>query len=290
MPLTVAALVLLSAALHPVWNVLIKRDASPAGAFLLFGSTLVAVGVVQALASGRSLWPSAEVWPLLALSGAGQALYGTALVVALRRGDLSAYYPVVRASPVAVVAWGWLAQGQSYGWPLLLGIALVLAGGFRLQARPGRRFDDPVALAAAVLAMLGSAVYSIADGQAMRIAPPELVLVWGQGLAMPLDALAFRLAGMPLGGGSRDGATGGGRWRGRLYAAVAGVIGYASYYLILLAYQMGGGVAAVTSVRQASIPLSVLMGALWLGERNLSRRLAASLVVAAGILLIVFNR
>lgn len=281
MPLSVAALVLLSAALHPIWNVLIKRDASPAGAFLLLGGTLTGVGVMQALASGVSLWPPAEVWSLLALSAAGQALYGAALVAALRRGDLSAYYPVVRASPVAVVAWGWLAQGQSYGWPLLLGIALVLAGGFRLQMRPGRRFDDPVALAAAVCAMLGSAVYSVADGLAMRMVPPELVLIWGQGLALPVSALVFRLAGLPIGGGSR---------RGRLSAMAAGIIAYASYYLILLAYQMGGNVAAVTSVRQASIPLSVLMGALWLGERNLSRRLGASLVAAAGIVLIVLNR
>lgn len=280
MPLSVAALVLLSAALHPIWNVLIKRDASPAGAFLLLGATLAGVGVVQALVSGVSLWPPAEVWPLLALSAAGQALYGTALVTALRRGDLSAYYPVVRASPVAVVAWGWLAQGQSYGWPLLLGMVLVLAGGFRLQMRPGRRFDDPPALAAAVLAMLGSAIYSVADGQAMRMVSPELVLIWGQGLALPVDLLVFRLAGLPIGGGRR----------GMFSAMAAGVIAYASYYLILLAYQMGGSVAAVTSVRQASIPLSVLMGALWLGERNLSRRLAASLAVAVGIVLIVVNR
>jgi drug/metabolite transporter (DMT)-like permease len=281
MPLTLAALVLLSAALHPVWNVLIKRDASPAGAFLILGTTLVGVGVAHAVASGVALWPAAEVWPLLLASAAGQAVYGTALAVALRRGDLSAYYPVVRAAPVAVVAWGWLAQGQSYGWPLLLGIALVLAGGFLLQARPGRRLDDPVALAAAVVSMLGSAVYSVADGQAMRLAAPELVLVWAQGMALPVELLAFHLAGMPVRAGGA---------RGWLRGAAAGVIAYASYYLILLVYQLGGSVAAVTSVRQASIPLSVLMGALWLGEGRMAGRLGASLVVAAGIVLIVVNR
>lgn len=281
MPLSLAVLVLLSAVLHPVWNALVKRDASPAGAFLILAASLTGLGVVQAMATGVSLWPSAEVWPLLLASAAGQAVYGTALAVALGRGDLSAYYPVVRAAPVAVVAWGWLAQGQSYGVPLLLGIALVLAGGVLLQARRGRWLDDSRALAAAVVSMLGSAVYSVADGQAMRLAAPELVLVWAQGLAVPVELLAFRLAGMPL-------RTGGAR--GWLRGAAAGAIAYASYYLILLAYQWGGSVAAVTSVRQASIPLSVLMGALWLGERNLSGRLGASLLVAAGIVLIVVNR
>lgn len=281
MPLSLAALVLLSAALHPVWNVLVKRDASPAGAFMILGTTLVGIGVVQALVSGVALWPAPEVWPALLTSAAGQMLYGTALALALRRGDLSAYYPVVRASPVAVVAWGWLVEGRSYGAPLLIGIVLVLAGGFLLQARPGRRFDDPRTLTAAVVAMLGSAVYSMADGRAMQVAPPELVLVWAQGLALPVELLAFRLIGMPVRLGGRRGLTSG---------MAAGAIAYASYYLILLAYQWGGSVAAVTSVRQASIPLSVVMGALWLGERNLAARLGASLVVAAGIVLIVLNR
>ncbi len=73
-------------------------------------------------------------------------MYGTALAVALGRGDLSAYYPVVHAAPVAVVTWGWLAQGRSHGAPLLAGIALVLASGVLLQARPGRWLDDPKAL------------------------------------------------------------------------------------------------------------------------------------------------
>lgn len=281
MPPSLAALVLLSAALHPVWNALIKRDAGPAGAFLILGTTLAGIGVAQAALSGAALWPPAEVWPLLLASAAGQAVYGTALAVALQRGDLSAYYPIVRAAPVAVVAWGWLARGETYGWPLLLGIALVLAGGLLLQARRGRWLDDPAALAAAVVSMLGSAVYTVADGQAMRLVAPELVLVWAQGLALPVEVLAFRLAGMPVRVG---GAVG---W---LRGAAAGAIAYASYYLILVAYQMGGGVAAVTSVRQASIPLSVLMGALWLGERNLSGRLGASLLVAVGIVLIVVNR
>ncbi|HYH38185.1 MAG TPA: hypothetical protein VD860_08195 [Azospirillum sp.] len=281
MPLSLAALVLLSAALHPVWNVLIKRDASPAGTFLILATTLVGIGVVQGLASGVALWPSAAVWPALLASAGGQILYGTALAFALRRGDLSAYYPVVRASPVAVVAFGWLVEGRSYGAPLLAGIALVLAGGFLLQARPGKRFDDPRALAAAVVAMLGSAVYSVADGRAMQMAAPELVLVWAQGLALPVQLLAFRLIGMPVRLGGR---------RGLVSGMAAGAIAYASYYLILLVYQWGGSVAAVTSVRQASIPLSVLMGALWLGERNLAARLGASLVVAAGIVLIVLNR
>ncbi|MCH7958387.1 MAG: hypothetical protein IIB63_12630 [Proteobacteria bacterium] len=45
--------------------------------------------------------------------------------------------------------------------------------------------------------------------------------------------------------------------------------------------------AAVTSVRQASIPISVLIGGLWFKEPDMTRRLFASLILAAGIVVIV---
>jgi hypothetical protein len=62
---------------------------------------------------------------------------------------------------------------------------------------------------------------------------------------------------------------------------------YASYWLILKAYALGGEVAAVMSVRQASIPLSVLIGGFYLREAAMARRLGASLLLGAGIVVIV---
>ena len=65
------------------------------------------------------------------------------------------------------------------------------------------------------------------------------------------------------------------------------VVSYASYSLILWAYAQGGDVAAVISVRQASVPFSVIIGGLWLKEQHMPLRLGASLLLAAGILVIV---
>ncbi len=44
-----------------------------------------------------------------------------------------------------------------------------------------------------------------------------------------------------------------------LYLA-GGTANYVSYYLIFVAFSLGGNVAAVTAVRQASIPFAVLIG------------------------------
>jgi len=70
------------------------------------------------------------------------------------------------------------------------------------------------------------------------------------------------------------------------YLLVPGVLAYSSYYLILLAYQLGGDVALVTSVRQASIPISVALGGLFLREGAIARRLLAAGLLALGIAVI----
>jgi len=72
--------------------------------------------------------------------------------------------------------------------------------------------------------------------------------------------------------------------------AFAGVTAYASYYLILITFQMGANVAAVASVRQISIPISVLMGGLILKEARMTGRLAWSGLLALGIVLIALSK
>jgi uncharacterized membrane protein len=69
--------------------------------------------------------------------------------------------------------------------------------------------------------------------------------------------------------------------------ALPGMIAYVSYMLILYAYRAGGEVAAVTAVRQASIPISVVLAGVFLREGTIARRLAASLILSAGIVVIV---
>ena len=65
---------------------------------------------------------------------------------------------------------------------------------------------------------------------------------------------------------------------------------YASYYLILTAYSLGANIAAVNSVRQVAIPLSVFIGGMWLAEGAMWRRLGAALVLAAGVVVIALSR
>ena len=73
------------------------------------------------------------------------------------------------------------------------------------------------------------------------------------------------------------------------HMVLPGVLAYSSYYLILIAYQLGGDVAAVTSMRQASIPISVLLGGLFLREGAMLRRFCAAGLLALGIVVIAMS-
>lgn len=283
MTVYLALLVLVSAALHPLWVTLIKRDQQPETAFLGLCFALVVIATVHAIVAGSDIFAAAEIWPLLLLSWAGQMLYGVALVITLRRGDLSAYYPIIRSSPLLIVLIGVVFLGESYNIRTLAGIGAVLAGAFFLQYRPGVKFDSPMTLIFSIIAMAGTAIYSIADSRIMQVVPPPVMMIWVQALFFPSYLLVLRMVERPQPTWRYLFS-----WANRpMFYLGIGLICYASYYLILLAYQLGGDVAVVTSVRQASIPFSVLIGGLWLKEQGMVRRLWASLLLAGGIVVIV---
>ncbi len=288
-----ALLVLVSAAIHPVWNLLLKRNADPRLVYLALTATLSLCGLVHALIVGADILAAIDVFPLLALSWSGQILYGTCLTATLVRGDLSAYYPIIRASPVFIVIVGVLFLGRHYSTPVLMGIAMAVSGGFLLLYRRGTNFlSDPMTLGLALLAMIGTGIYSITDSYLMQTIAPPVQMFWIESMLFPyfLAVYFFLRRRRPAESGDPSGSA---------YPAFSpkwfamaigpGLLAYFSYFLILYAYQNGGEVAAVTSVRQASIPISVLLAGYFLREGSILRRLIASLVLAAGIVVIVWS-
>jgi len=286
MNLTVAGMVLFSALLHPLWNALIKREERQDGAFIGLVSVMIGLSAVHSLIAGYDLLSGASVWPLLCISVLGQLLYGYSLISTLQRGDLSLYYPIIRSSPLFIVAVGLLFLDYSYSWSLLIGIACVLVGAFALLYRRGVRYlDDPKALMFSLFALSGTGVYSIVDSRAMQVIEPPVLFFWVELSILPVYVVLFRLVG-PSGTVVPDLF----QWlRKPFFFLGLGSICYLSYFLILTAYAMGGDVAAVTSVRQASIPVSVLIGGLLLREKSMVRRLLASLLVASGIVVIIIS-
>lgn len=283
----VAGMVLASAVIHPVWYAVVKRDVDPDGAYIAVAGGIALTALVHALIEDVDLIAALAAWPLLLISTAAQFGYGLAVVSVLKRGDLSAYYPIIRSSPLAIVLIGVVILGEWYSPSLLIGIALVLIGAFALQYRRGARLlSEPVNFALAGAAMFASAIYAVSDGLLVRQIDPAAILFWCQALVTPPLAILFKRShaewrfGLPL-------AT----WRRTpLRYAMLGPMAYLSYLLILAAYRLGANVAAVNSVRQAAIPISVFIGGVWLAEAAMWRRLVAAAVLAIGVVVIVLSK
>ncbi|MCZ4281082.1 hypothetical protein O4H49_09860 [Kiloniella laminariae] len=286
MGLTIAALVLLSACLHPLWNTLIKKGENQRTGFLALTLGMITIAFGHSLLSGFDLFAAFEAWDLVIFSWIGQMCYGSGLVAVLRRGDLSAYYPIIRSTPLIVIAFNFLVLGQSYDLLVILFVLLVLFAAFMLQYRRGHRlFDDPVTLGFALLSLLGTGIYTLADATAMQVLEPSVLNFWVNLFCFPSYCLLYWLI-------DRDNA---GVRTVKAFIArpvhyfMIGAICYSSYFLILYVYSEGADVAAVATVRQASIPISVLIGGLYFREGAVLRRLVASLFLAMGIVGIILN-
>ena len=246
---------------------------------------------IHVAATGSDPWAAFEVWPLVVASGVGVVAYFVLTVMCVRIGDVSVYYPIMRSSPLFVVVVGYFVLGERYPLVLLAGIAILLVSALLLQYERGntRVFDNWQALAFAVAAMCAHGVLTLVDAEAMQtVRPEQFFLLMHAFVVLPVMGVVLVVT-RPRERGAFEHLFGGWRttpWRFLL----AGALSYLSYYLLLAAFRLGGNVAAVASLRQISIPVSVLLGALVLGERRLLGRFGWSALLAFGVALILVAR
>lgn len=296
MTLEILMLVLLSASLHPFRDLLLKGLHSPSLCYLSISLAWVVLAIFHALVIDAPLAISLEYLPYVFGSAAGLFIYYYGTLLALKNGDLSVCYPIIRSSPVFIVFIGWAFMDRSYSWMLLAGIAVVLAGVFLLQrgsAHQSKLFAQPVVLALALIAMSGHGILSLVDSSAMQAAkssamPPlhaSTLLIWVYVTLSIMFWLTYSMGArsiIPL--GYQIGSL----WKQHPWRLIgAATLSYASYVLILVSFERGGDVAVVTSLRLWSIPLTVALSYFLLKESGLGRRLATSGVIVAGILVII---
>ena len=156
----------------------LKGSANPAYAYLFVTLVWVAIAGSHAVVDGQDLALPANVWPYAIISAVSLSIYYYGTLASLRRGNLSVYYPIIRSSPLAIVAFNWVVVSQTYSVATLVGIGLIIFAGLAIQRTPGSLFDDWRALLLALMAMLASASYAIADAVAMQHASPAAFLFW----------------------------------------------------------------------------------------------------------------
>jgi drug/metabolite transporter (DMT)-like permease len=267
----VMLLVLLGAALHAGWNLLVKS-----GSDKLLDTALVVAGsaVLAALLLPFLPAPAPASWPMLVASGVIHLAYFALVAAAYRAGDMSLAYPLMRGTPPLIVALlAGVLLGEHLGTLGWVGVALVSGGVLAMALRRGVQAQGrSIAFALANAGVI--ATYTLVDGVGARLSgAPVAYTCW----AFLLTAAFF----LPFVAWQRPGAlqrhlrT---RWRTGLGA---GCCTLGSYALALWAMTQAP-IAAVAALRETSILFGVALAALVLRERPTPARLAGAALIAGG--------
>ena len=288
MSISIVFLVVISSLLHPLRIFLIKGDSTPEGLTLSVVIIFGCMSFFQIVLMGINPWKVFEIWPLIAISSLGLLLHFWCIVKSLRVGDFSVNYPIIRSSPLFVVVAGYLFLNHHYSMEILLGIAIVIISAFMIQYTPGGKFfSKPASLLLAFLAMCFHGIITLADAEAMKYVEPAAFLFIQYLFVTPAMALMFILT-RPSGKNIYEYLFLG--WKTKpLRFFFAGFTAYISYLLILYSFRMGANVAAVSTIRQISIPFSVLIGGFYLMEKKMNYRLFWSLLLTLGVIIIIVS-
>jgi drug/metabolite transporter (DMT)-like permease len=305
-------LILFSAVIHAVWNLLSKRNRPTVAFFFaaVVASVVIYAPLGWALRKALALFPG-QVWFLLALTGGFQALYYAGLAGAYRFGELSVSYPLARALPVLLVAGVSfvLGRGAQITQVGLLGM-LFVAGGCWLV--PQEKFVDfkflkrkksravftqkNMAVLFAVLAALGTTGYTVIDDAALAIlrrTPEILAACSGSAAVVSLlyafvenCAILLWLAAVVLALPKERAAIRSFERRAWLTASLAGLLILAAYGLVLVAMAYVRDVSYIAAFRQLSIPLGAALGMAVQKEKAYPPKVLGIICIVCGLALV----
>jgi drug/metabolite transporter (DMT)-like permease len=299
MPGLAIVLILISALIHVLWNLIGKRS-QPSAPFFLTATLAASLVYMPFLWFFRQALPffSVTVWGLVIAAGCAQALYYTALAWSYRSGDLSMTYPLIRALPVLLVALASLVAGR--GDQLtpqgLAGMGLVIMGCVLVPLQNLRQPDQGkfawLTIVYACLAAIGTTGYLLADSTALHLiqnipglpltqATIPLLYIELETLATILPLSLFAL--LVRRERSRWPTVIQSTWKS---AAFTGLIITFGYALVLAALLLARDVSYVTAFRQVSIPIGTLIGILVLKEPAYPLKLVGVGIIFCGLVLV----
>jgi drug/metabolite transporter (DMT)-like permease len=274
----VFAAVLFAAACHAGWNAVIKLGLDPFASTMLIAIAAGAVAVPLLLVVGL---PAAAAWPWLGASVVLHIGYFTGLTQAYRHGDMGQVYPIARGSaPLLTAAAGTALLPDRLGLLAWLGISMLACGVVLMSFRGGRDLArlDRRAVGFALFTALTICGYSLVDGIGARLANNAssyaVTLFVANGLSMSAVALLRRgpaIVGMMAP-----------HWRAGL---LGGTLSLAAYWIVIWAMTVAP-IAIVAALRETSVLFGAAIAVAVLGEPLRATRIAAAVMIAAGLALI----
>jgi drug/metabolite transporter (DMT)-like permease len=279
-------LILCSALMHALWNLLVKRSKDKTVFIWWMFVTSGGLMILTLPLAGPFPLPS---WRVVGLSTVGAVcfmLYHLFTGRAYRNGDLSLIYPLAQTSMFWVPIWGVLLLGEKVSGLGLAGIGLILCGAYSIQlkafawnevVRPFRNLRDPSVLAALAAGFIYS-IGAVIDKTGVMLYSAfhfTFLLVIFMLLFMTLNIMRAKYRGRVMAEFRTS----------RTLVIVSGPVIMASFLTFRYGLQLAPMSYAVP-VRQVSLLIGVLIGVLFLGETCGRIRFTAALLVLAGAALI----
>jgi drug/metabolite transporter (DMT)-like permease len=277
----VLAAVLGAAALHALWNSLVK---SASDKFLSSAVVALWCGVAAVVAALVLPRPAAVAFPFIVASAIIHIVYFMLVGQLYRSADLSVAYPIMRGlAPLIAAVIALATLGEAPGPIASLGVAALVAGVLAMGASGfahGRINRPTILVAVANSAVI--AIYSVIDGQGARLSGA------GSAFAFAYNSWADALTGLSylpiilFLRGRAVVATFAQDWRRGLIGGLAAFFGYA----IVVWAMTRAPIAAVAALRETSVVFAAIIGVAVLGEPFHAQRAIGVLVILAGVILL----
>ena len=280
------SLVLVAAALHAWWNIVVKHVGGDDHFVLLTALAIVVLWAPLGIYAGWSAVPSWGWQPWLAVlaSGVVHLLYFRCLLRGYRDSDLTVVYPVARGTgPLLASLGAVLLLGESISALGAAGVAAACGGVFLIAGGPslwrgaseGRLVRVRAGLRWGALTGVLISGYTLIDGIAVKwlAVSPILIDYVGNALRVPfmLPAAVRDPAGL------RE------RWR-RDWRAVLLVAAISPLAYILVLYAMRiAPLSHVAPAREVSMLFAAIVGGKLLGESDRAARIAGAVCIALGV-------
>ena len=274
------ALLLSSAVLHALWNLLLKRSDRK---YIAMGWQIILSGVLALVALFFTGLPPRSMWLFAILSGVLESIYFVLLTFAYTDHDFSLVYPVARgAAPALVVVWAALFLREIPSVGGLIGIVLIVGGlviiGATSLFQNGAEKPQFRGILSALSVALVISIYTIVDGFAVKHGP---ALAYGLTffVLMPIMTTPFivhHYGWSQLMEGLRAQPA---------KLTLVGFLGLIAYLAALFAYSIAP-VNYSEAVREVSVVLGAFAGWYFLGEQMGRVRILGAIAIFGGIVLI----
>ena len=276
--MSVLTVILIAAVLHASWNAFIKNKGNGFAKMTILATT---IGVIVAPFTFVVGVPPLETCMYLAVSIIAHTMYMHSLTRAYQNEDFSVAYPFARGlAPLLTVIILLFFFNRSISINELIGIGIIILGILILFNAQKFKFNFKIVISLLYFPV-SIVFYTLVDAMGVKTAESTQQFIVWLFLLIPIPMLVYSLANQK----ELIVST----FIENKYSLIGASIGsLTSYSLVLWAYTQAP-IYYVASIRESSIIFASLIGLIFFKEKGLLRRLLASMVLFAGVVILEYS-